>query len=72
MSRSLQSMTNAPATTAEQEGWRPRVHAWINLRFPSVVGHPMITSSVGNVGSKVLSFLTEVWMPYAGGGDAHA
>lgn len=51
--------------TAQRSGWRPRVHAWLSHEHrPSQEAGDMtmINTSVGNVGSKVMAFLTDEWM----------
>ncbi|KAK3236740.1 hypothetical protein CYMTET_53139, partial [Cymbomonas tetramitiformis] len=48
--------------TQQQAGWRPRIHEWLTNRFPSFGPLKLISAAMGNVGSKVLSFLVDDWV----------
>eukprot|EP00976_Prorocentrum_cordatum_P021616 440942-Prorocentrum_minimum.AAC.1 len=48
--------------TAQRAGWRPRVQEWLNERIPVNLDHYEFSASMGNVGSKVLAFVTDDWV----------
>ncbi len=47
------------SVTAQREGWRPAFHAWLNERIRVPMGHQAHNASLGNAGSKLLSFLVD-------------
>lgn len=50
--------------TAQRDGWKNRVHSWLTHEYrPNEnVGLEQVNVAVGNVGSKVISFLTDEWI----------
>jgi len=45
------------SNTVLKEGWRPRMHQWLNEAFPTTQPHTEINLSIGAIGSLAASFI---------------